>query len=88
MTQINAKTRPRLHSCQQLGVCQSPNASCKHHCALDDCAIESYTPFAPGVVDGPYYPRPSRGERLSRAVVLVACLLTAVVVLMQIAGYL
>lgn len=44
--------------------------------------------LAPGVVDGPYHPHHTRGERFSRALMLVMCIVAAVVVLVQIGGYL
>lgn len=69
-------------SCHELGVCLHPARACTGRCLLPMPLL------APGVVDGPHLPRPSRGERLSRALMLGACLVAVVVVLVQIAGLL
>ena len=69
-------------SCHDLGVCLHPDRACPGVC-IQAAALQR---LAPGVVDGPYTSRPARGERLFRTIMLLACLLAAVVVLVQIAA--
>jgi hypothetical protein len=84
MNKINtsAPSTPFARTCHQMGVCLYPQASCVGQCQ-QALAMQR---LAPGVVDGPYHPKRSRSDRLSRTLMLLACLLAVVVVLVQIAA--
>lgn len=85
-TQPAQALRSTRRTCHQLGVCQNPHRSC-----LGGPCLYVSVPkrLAPSVVDGPYQPSlRSRSERISRIVLLGACISCVIVVLLQISGYL
>ena len=85
LTPSLAAYRQTTRSCHQMGICLHPESSCNHHCRQAQ-AQQEQPPLGLGQLDGPHYPQHSYGERLSRTLLLVICIGTALLVLVQLAG--
>jgi hypothetical protein len=68
-----------MATCHSMGAClRRPGCPCTGAC-------EKALRLAPGVIEGPYLPAPSRGERSARALLALACVAAAVAALAELA---
>lgn len=69
-----------MATCHDIGACllHPDDCACIRACLLQ---TEQAQRLAPGVIDGPYYPAMSRTDRIAKALLLAASVMTSVVLL-------